>query len=270
MCACYKRCQYDLLLWIYTFAVYKTIYFCYNAGCKNRIQSIRLVHFHSATRNTVRKPPLTTTLYPLHRRQSQYHSNLNTCKPIRRLQGHVEWLHNDYRSLHASLGIGRPIRWRLYAQPTKTKLVHFSDHLRRKQKTPLTVTIDRQAVLLANKAEYLGVTCNQSLNFLNCKNCWETAQIIQNQALKAALRVPQYTSIRYIYEKRHESNLFEFCSQASIRYLNNAIQHRNSRILNVLQEILKLKNITNLPRSPLLPFISPDWNSPTICNWFNT
>jgi hypothetical protein len=199
-------------------------------------------------------------------------------------------------------------RWKLQVQPTKTKLVHFSNHPRRKLKTPLTITIDGQTVPLANEAKYLGVTFDRALSFkthlkemkkktssriglirylarntegdtsrslnnlhkslvrsittyastifLNCKNYWKTAQIIQNQAIKAALRVPQYTSTRYIHQQLHEPILFDYCSQASIRYLNKAIQHGNSRVLNILQETIKLKNTTNLPLSPLLPFIS--------------
>ena len=208
------------------------------------------------------------------------------------------------------LFVGWCNRWKLQVQPTKTKLVHFSNHPRRKQKTPLTITIDGQIVPLANEAKYLGVTFDRALKFkthlkemkkktssrigllrylgrntegdstrtlnnlhkslvrsittyastifLNCKNYWKIAQIIQNQALRAVLRVPQYTSTRYIHQQLQEMNLFDFCSQASLRYLNNAIQHGNSRILNIIQETVKLKNTTNLPLSPLSTSLTAD------------
>lgn len=206
------------------------------------------------------------------------------------------------------LFVGWCKRWKLQVQPTKTKLVHFSNHPRRKLKTPLTITIDGQTVPLSNEAKYLGVTFDRALNFkthlkemkkktssrigllrylarntegdstntlnnlrkslvrsittyastifLNCKNYWKTAQVIQNQAMKAVLRLPQYTSTRYIHQQLHEPMLFDLCSQASIRYLNNAIQNGNSRILNILQETIKEKNSMYLPLSPLLPMIS--------------
>ena len=100
------------------------------------------------------------------------------------------------------------------------------------------------------------ITTYASTIFLNCKNYWKTAQVIQNQAMKAVLRLPQYTSTRYIHQQLHEVMLFDFCSQASIRYLNNAIQNGNSRILNILHETIKGKNSMDLPLSPLLPMIS--------------
>ena len=190
-------------------------------------------------------------------------------------------------------------RWKLQVQTTKTKLVHFSNHPRRKLKTPLTITIDDQTVPLAKEAEYLGVTFDRALNFkthmkemkkktssrigllrylgrnvegdptrslnmmhkslvrsittyastifLNCRNYWTTAQVIQNQALRAVLRVPQYTSSNYIHQQLREPKLFDFCSQSTLHYLNNAIQQGNSRILHIIQETVNLKNIVDLP-----------------------
>lgn len=199
-------------------------------------------------------------------------------------------------------------RWKLQVQPTKTKLVHFSNHPRRKLKTPLTITIDGQIVPLANEAKYLGVTFDRTLKFqthlreikkntsfrigllrylarntgeeatktlqkiqkslvqsittyattifLNNKNYWKIAQVIQNQSMKAILRLPQYTPTKYIHQQLHEPMLFDTCSQATIRYINKAIQNGNSRILNILQETIKMKSTANLPLSPLLPMLT--------------
>ena len=199
-------------------------------------------------------------------------------------------------------------RWKLQVQPTKTKLVHFCNHPRRKQKTPLTITIEGQTVPLTNEAKYLGVTFDRTLDFkthikemkkktscsigllrylgrnaeedpthslnmlhkslirsitiyaapifLNCTNYWKVAQIIQNQALRAILRVPQYTPSEYIHQQLNEPNLAEYCSKASLNYLNRAIQNGNTRILHILQETTKLKNSVNLPLSPLMSHLT--------------
>lgn len=201
-------------------------------------------------------------------------------------------------------------RWKLQVQPSKTKLVHFSNHPRRKLKTPLTIIIDRQIVPLANEAKYLGITFDRALKFrthlkelkkksssriglirylarnaegdatntlrnlqkslvrststyastifLNYPNYWKVAQVIQNQGLKAALYLPQYTSTRYIHEQYHEPKLFDYCTQTAIRYLNNAIQNGNSRIINIWQETIENKNKSDLPLSALLPMIATD------------
>lgn len=226
-------------------------------------------------------------------------SDSNTITNLRtRLQQSVE------------LFVGWCKRWKLQVQPTKTKLVHFCNHPRRKYKTPLSISIDGQVVPLANEAKYLGITFDKTMKFkthlkemkkktasriglikflarntegdasitlnnlqkslvrsiityaapiyLNYPTYWKTAQITQNQAIKAALGVPRYTSSNYTYQKLPEQKLFDFCTQTSIRYLNEAIQVGNSRILNILLETIKLKNTTDLPLTPLLPMITDD------------
>ena len=110
-------------------------------------------------------------------------------------------------------------------------------------------------IVLFIRAEKLSAKYGDTLR-MNCKNYWTTTQVIQNQALRAVLRVPQYTSSNYIHQQLREPKLFDFCSQSTLRYLNNAIQQGNSRILHIIQETVKLKNIVDLPLSPLATSLS--------------
>ena len=109
---------------------------------------------------------------------------------------------------------------------------------------------------MLHKSLVRSITTYAATIFLNCRNYWTTAQVIQNQALRAVLRIPQYTSSNYIHQQLREPKLFDYCSQATLRYLNNAIQQGNSRILHVIQVTVKLKNLVDLPLSPLATSLS--------------
>ena len=113
---------------------------------------------------------------------------------------------------------------------------------------------------MLQKSLVRSITTYASTIFLHSKNDWTTSQVVQNQALSAVLRVPQYTSSNYIHQQLREPKLFDFCLQSTLPYLNNAIQQGNSRILHIIKGTLKLKNIVDLPLSPLATSLSANWN----------
>lgn len=90
-----------------------------------------------------------------------------------------------------------------------------------------------QTLNILRKSLVRSITTYAATIFLNFENYWNTAQVIQNQAIKAVHRVPQYTPTRYIHQQFQEPLLYDYCSQAANRYLNSAIQNGNSRILNI-------------------------------------
>ncbi|CAF3278188.1 unnamed protein product [Rotaria sp. Silwood2] len=55
--------------------------------------------------------------------------------------------------------------WKLKLQPSKTELVHFTIHPRRKFKNPISVKIDDTIVKTSNSTRYLGVIIDKTLNW---------------------------------------------------------------------------------------------------------
>ena len=98
--------------------------------------------------------------------------------------------------------------WELHEMKKPSSRIGLIQYLARNIEDDSTRTSNNQ-----HKSLVRSITTYVSTIFLNCKNYWKTAQIIQNPAVQTALRVPQYTSI---------------------------------------------KNVTNLPLSSLLPYISAD------------
>ncbi|CAF3301997.1 unnamed protein product [Rotaria sp. Silwood2] len=55
--------------------------------------------------------------------------------------------------------------WKLKLQPTKTELVHFTVHPRKKYKNPVTVKIDDISIKPSNSTRYLGIIIDKTLNW---------------------------------------------------------------------------------------------------------
>ena len=119
----------------------------------------------------------------------------------------------------------------------------------------------RGTLNMLHKSLVRSVTTYASPIFLNCSNYWNKAQSIQNQALRAVLRVPQYTSSKYLHEQLHEPKLVDYCSQTTLRYLNDAIRNDNTHILRIIQKTVKLKNSVDLPLSSLTTSLTANWKN---------
>ena len=169
--------------------------------------------------------------------------------------------------------------WKLKLQPTKTELVHFSPHPRKKYKNPVAIEIENTKIKPLDSTRYLGIIIDKKLNWRTHLNhienkiadrigllrflsrstqgsndktmlniykaiartiitygfpvlitasdkIWERFQILQNKAIRAALDLPQYTSVEYI----HKLSKIPRIKQYATSLLQNAIE--KSRINN--------------------------------------
>ena len=142
--------------------------------------------------------------------------------------------------------------WKLQIQPTKTAMVYFSPHPRKKYKNKLEIQVNKVNIKPQESARYLGVTFDRKLNWrshiekveakvasrtslprfisrsspnandntminifkslvrtvtmfgypilLTADNSiWKRLQVAQNKAIRAALGLPNYTLVEYIY-----------------------------------------------------------------------
>ncbi|CAF2700723.1 unnamed protein product [Rotaria sp. Silwood2] len=55
--------------------------------------------------------------------------------------------------------------WKLKLQPTKTELIHYSPHPRKKYKNPVSIKEEDTTVRLLDSTRYLGVIINKRLNW---------------------------------------------------------------------------------------------------------
>ncbi|CAF2114894.1 unnamed protein product [Rotaria magnacalcarata] len=55
--------------------------------------------------------------------------------------------------------------WKLKLQPTKTEMIHFTIHLRKKYKHPVEVKVDNTTIKPLDHARYLGVIIDKQLNW---------------------------------------------------------------------------------------------------------
>jgi exonuclease III len=84
--------------------------------------------------------------------------------------------------------------WKLQLQPTKTELIHFSVHPRKKYKNPVTVKVENTIIKPLDSTRYLGVIIDKKLN-------WRTH--IQHIESKIASRI---TLLRFLNKASYEPN----------------------------------------------------------------
>lgn len=81
---------------------------------------------------------------------------------------------------------------------------------------------------------------------------WDTMQTVQNKALRLALHLPSYTSSAFIHQQSHQKTIFNYSKEQTIAYMNRAIQHGNTRIMNIIKDTITLKQQIRLPLTDFL------------------
>ncbi|CAF4637902.1 unnamed protein product [Rotaria socialis] len=115
--------------------------------------------------------------------------------------------------------------WKLKLQPTKTELVHFTLHPRRKFKNPI-ITIARTILLYGYP---ILLQANDKI--------WERLQIIQNKSIRAALGLPIYTSVEYIHQVSNVPKIKEYAVSLLQRYIQTTTSSNDITLKNNLEEI---------------------------------
>ena len=180
--------------------------------------------------------------------------------------------------------------WKLELQPTKTEMIHFSPHPRRKYKHPVAIKIEQSTIQPQDSTRYLGVILDKKLSWRNhlqhiepkcahrihllrflsrtAKNpntktmlniykaivrpiltygfpllltasdkTWERMQIIQNKAIRAALNLPNYTSVAYIHRMSNLPYIQPYAESLLKKAIITARSNHDHLLLTLLQDI---------------------------------
>ncbi|CAF3893110.1 unnamed protein product [Rotaria sp. Silwood1] len=126
--------------------------------------------------------------------------------------------------------------WKLKLQPTKTELVHFTLHPRRKFKNPVSVKIDNVTIQPTNSTRYLGIIIDKTLN-------WRSH--IHHIESKIAGRI---SLLRFLNKASYEPNdkimlnIFKSTARTILIYVYPILLQANDKIWERLQ-IIQNKSI---------------------------
>ncbi|CAF4507720.1 unnamed protein product [Rotaria socialis] len=146
--------------------------------------------------------------------------------------------------------------WKLKLQPTKTELVHFTLHPRRKFKNPIIKSKIAGRISLLKFLSKASYEPNDKimLNIFKAiartillygypillqanDKIWERLQIIQNKSIRAALGLPIYTSVEYIHQVSNVPKIKEYAVSLLQRYIQTTTSSNDITLKNNLEEI---------------------------------
>ena len=182
--------------------------------------------------------------------------------------------------------------WKLKLQPTKTELVHFSLHPRKKYKNPVIVKVENTLIKPLDSTRYLGVSIDKRLKWrthlehieakiaprigllrylsrsaqdpnnktmINVfksivrtviiygypvlltadQKIWDRLQIMQNKAIRAALGLPIYTSVKYIHQISNIPKIKDYAVGLLKQAIHAATNNSDITLKNHLVDILE-------------------------------
>ena len=181
--------------------------------------------------------------------------------------------------------------WKLKLQPSKTEMIHFSIHPRKKYKHPVEVKVEDIIIKPLDATRYLGVIIDKQLKWrphlqhvetkmaarisllrylskaayepnektmINIfksiartviiygypvlltanDKVWERLQIMQNKAIRAALNLPNYTSVEYIHRIANIPRIKDYAITLLRQSIQTAAVNKDHTLQTQLQHIL--------------------------------
>jgi len=156
--------------------------------------------------------------------------------------------------------------WKLQLQPTKTELIHFSIHPRKKYKNPVTVKVENTIIKPLDSTRYLGVIIDKTLN-------WRTH--IHHIESKIASRI---SLLRFLNKASYEPNdkiminIFKSLARPIIIYGYPVLLRAKEKIWDRLQIMQNkaLRAALGLPIYTSVEYIHKISNVPKIKDYATT